>query len=187
MKVAVPLSNAHRLLSGALVIVTAQHLDRINAMTASWSIPVSMDPAMAAVALHARHLTTEIIQSSGEFVLNVPSRRQTAAAVILGSVSGRDVSDKIAAAGLSLADPGELNTPHIDECLAWIECAVSEVRPVGDHYLFIGTIAGAWAEDDAFGDTWLLPNEEDKPLYHLGGNWFAVPEERIQAQIGAEV
>ena len=49
-------------------------------------------------------------------------------------------------------------------------------RP-GDHTLFVAEVVGAWAEEEAFDQVWLLPadSEELLPLCHLGGNRFCLP------------
>lgn len=182
MKVEVPLSRANRLINpGPVVLLTARHEDRINVMSAAWAAPLSKNPPQVGVAVHPARYTHELIEHSREFALNVPGRALAEAVVQLGSVSGRKVADKFALAGLTLAEPAVTRAPLIEDCLAWLECAVVDTFRVGDHTLFVGEVLAARAEREAFGSTWLLADDRMmKPLHHLGSNLFAVLEESFE-------
>lgn len=183
MKVEVPLKRAMRLLGpGPVVLVTAKYRDRINVMPAAWVVPLSAQPPLVGVAIHPARFTHDLVRRSEQFALNVPGRSLAEAVGKLGSVSGHDVDDKFALAGLTPAEPQEIDAPLIEECLAWLECAVVDAFEVGDHTLFVGEVLAARAEQDAFDETWLLTDEEVKPLHHLGGDFYAVLDKPFKVE-----
>jgi flavin reductase (DIM6/NTAB) family NADH-FMN oxidoreductase RutF len=99
----------------------------------------------------------------------------------LGSISGHTVADKLASVGLHIAEPRQTEAPLIEECLAWLECAVADAFQVGDHTLFVGEVLAAQVEEEAFDQTWLLTDDDARPLHHLGSDLFAVLREPFAA------
>lgn len=183
MKVEVPLRRVTRFLNpGPVVLVTAKYRDRTSVMPAAWVIPLSARPPLVGVAIHPARFTHDLVRRSGQFALNVPGRPLAEAVARLGSVSGHDVDDKLALVGLTPADPKQIDAPLIEECLAWLECAVVDAFEVGDHTLFVGEVLVAQAEEDAFDETWLLTDEEVKPLHHLGGGLYAVLDRPVEVE-----
>jgi flavin reductase (DIM6/NTAB) family NADH-FMN oxidoreductase RutF len=122
----------------------------------------------------------DMIKRGGEFVINIPSRDVINQVVTCGRLSGNDV-DKLARTGLELEDPRVVRAPLIAQCIAHLECALVNSYQPGDHTVFIGQVAWAWAEEGAFDGVWSLAEKVLKPLHHLGGTWFATLEERIDA------
>ncbi len=184
MKKDVPLWQAYRLVqSGAVALVTTRYLDKVNVMPASWISPVSYDPPRIGIAIAFTRMTHDLIRRSEAFVLNIPGRPLAEQVDRAGHISGRDVDDKLSELGLTGADADEIDAPLIDECLAHIECGVVEAIELGDHVWFVGEVLAAKADEEAFDETWLLgEDEEKKPLLHLGGNLYAVPESRIEVK-----
>jgi len=184
MKKDVPLWQAYRLLqAGAVTLVTTRYRDRDNVMPASWTAPVSFDPPRIGIAVAPNHLTHDLIRRSEVFALNIPGRPLAEQVDRAGRISGHDVDDKLAELGLTEAEATEIDVPLIEECLAHIECGLVEAVDLGDHVWFVGQVLAAKADDEAFDETWLLgEDEETRPLLHLGGTSYAVPETRIEIQ-----
>ena len=181
MKVEIPLTQATRLINpGPVVLVTARYKDAVNVMAAAWTTPISHVPPLVGVSISPRRFTHDLVRRSGEFVLNVPGRNLLEQVELCGSLSGRDV-DKFKEAHLTPVEAKEVHAPLIEECLGHLECAVVEAIDLGDHTLFVGQVVAAWAEEEAFDGTWLLEDEEAKPLHHLGEAYFGVLEERLEA------
>ena len=183
MKKDVPISKAHRLINdGPVVLVTAAYKGRMNVMAAAWTTPISSRPPLVGVAIHLGGFTHDLIKRSGEFALNIPGRPLADKVRLCGSVSGEDVEDKFKLAGLTPVEAKYIGAPLIEECLGHLECAVVEAIELGDHTLFVGEVVAAQAEEEAFDGYWLLEDEEAKPLHHLGGDFYAVLEKRIEVK-----
>ena len=177
------LSMAHRLLAGGPVaLVATRYRDHINVMAASWFTPISMEPPMVALAVHKGTLTHDYIERSGEFTISLPNLALMEKVRDAGMKSGRDVPDKFAELGLEPVAGEALDTPVVAGCLAYLECSVVEAYDAGeDHTVFFAEVVAASAEQEAFRETWLLEEEEAKPLHHLGGHKYALLEKLLDA------
>jgi flavin reductase (DIM6/NTAB) family NADH-FMN oxidoreductase RutF len=181
VKIQVPLNQALRMIvPGVVGLVTTEYRGRQNVATMSWLAPVSREPPLIAIAVHESTLSHDMIKRSGEFVVNVPNRDVINQVVTCGRFSGNDL-DKFERTGLVMAEPTMVRAPLISQCIGHLECAVVNAYQPGDHTIFIGQIACAWAEEGAFDDGWRLEGNELKPLHHLGGALFGVLDERIDA------
>ena len=175
--------DARRLLAGGpVVLVTTRWHGGANVMPVAWSMPLSHEPPLVGIAVHPSRHTYDMLRFSEEFALNIPSRRLMNHVQYLGMVSGRDVQ-KIEVAKLPTFKAQRVDAPLLEGCLAYIECSVLEVLPLGDHHLFVGKVLAAQAEREAFEETWLLEDDDYKPLHYLGGELYAILSERRQAQL----
>jgi flavin reductase (DIM6/NTAB) family NADH-FMN oxidoreductase RutF len=179
-RTAVPLAKAYLLLNhGPTVLVSSALGERRNLMAASWAMPLDFDPPKVAVVIDKATLTRELIEASGEFVLNVPSRRQAAMTLAVGSQSGRDI-DKFALADVDGETASQVGAPLIAGCLAWLECRVIAEPDNQQRYdLFLAEVLAAWADPAVFSDSrWHFPDEQQRSIHYLaGGSFFATGEE----------
>ncbi len=172
MKVEIPINQANRLInSGNVVMVTAQYKDKSSIITIAWHCPVSIKPSIIGVAVGKSRFSAELIERSGEFIVNVPGWELFEAMIFCGTRSGREV-DKFQATGLTPLKPVKLlKPPRIKECIGAIECAVADKKEIGDHIMFFGEVAYAEAEEGFFKDgVWDTGSAE--LIYHLGGSYF---------------
>jgi len=180
MKIEVPLSKALRLINpGPVVLVTSKYEEVVNIMAAAWTTPISHDPPLVGVSISPRRFTHELIEQSGEFVLNIPGLNLARQVKLCGTRSGRNI-DKFREAHLTPAEAKLVSVPLIEECLGHLECTLVEHYSLGDHTLFVGRVVAAQAEAGTFSETWLLDDEEAKPLHHLGGTYYGVLGARIR-------
>jgi flavin reductase (DIM6/NTAB) family NADH-FMN oxidoreductase RutF len=175
-RVAVPLAKAYRLLNhGPTVLVSSAHAGQRNVMAAAWSMPLDFDPPKVAVVIDKSTLTRELVEASGEFVLNVPSRELAALTLAVGTQSGRDI-DKFSPVGANAVAASLVGAPLIEGCLAWLECRVIVEPHIQQSYdLFLGEVAAAWADPEVFSDgRWHFPDEQRRSIHYLsGGSFFA--------------
>jgi flavin reductase (DIM6/NTAB) family NADH-FMN oxidoreductase RutF len=178
-RIAVPLPKAYRLLNhGPTVLVSSAHAGRRNVMAAAWSMPLDFDPPKVAVVIDKATLTRELVEASGEFVLNVPSRQQAALTLAVGTQSGREI-DKFGRVGAGATAASMVGAPLIDGCLAWLECRViPEPHNQQTYDLFLAEVVAAWADPAVFSDgRWHFPDEEQRSIhYQSGGSFFATGE-----------
>lgn len=174
--------KAYRLINPGCVVLLSTALDgKANVMTLAWHMPVSAKPPLVAVAVAQKHLTAEYINSSKEFVINIPGLEILPQVQYCGSVSGRK-EDKFSASGLTAKQSQKVGAPIIEECLGHIECKLHSTQEAGDHYIFIGEVVAALADPTVFDQTWLYKAEKNKfTIHHLGGTNYIVPG--IQAEV----
>ena len=178
--------DARRLLGGAPVaIVTTSWRNVANAMPLAWSMPVSVDPPLIAIAVHPGRHSHDMITFGEEFELNFPSKVILNHTQWLGMVSGLQ-GDKIEGSRLPYFRAKIIDAPLLEGCVGWIECAVHDTYTTGDHKLFIGRVMAAQADTDAFDfDTglWSLADDEYKPLSYLGGRTYSVLAAAFEAEV----
>jgi flavin reductase (DIM6/NTAB) family NADH-FMN oxidoreductase RutF len=120
-----------------VVLVSSSHEGQDNVMTACWAFPLSIDPILFGVSIGKERHSFGFVNSSKEFVLNVPGEELLDAAIICGENSGKD-TDKFELAKLTREKSEKVSAPSIAEALTSIECKVIYSVEAGDHVLFIG-------------------------------------------------
>lgn len=118
--------------------------NRANLITLEWFMKTSIQPPMLAISIGHTRYSYECLQNFRYFNLCYPSREMAKAAVICGSVSGRD-QDKLEITGLEWF-PGRLaRLPILSQAVANFECrTVTQVRS-GDHTVFVGEVKYSWS------------------------------------------
>ncbi|THF67393.1 flavin reductase family protein [Pseudothauera nasutitermitis] len=175
----VALPKSYLLLNhGPLTLVSSAAGGRKNVMAASWAMPVDFDPPKVAVVIDRNTLTRELVEASGEFVLNIPARHIAREALEAGSRSGRE-GDKLAALGLGHAPASQVGAPLIEGCLGWLECRVlPEPDNHRKHDLFVAEVVAAWADPRVFDNgRWRFHDDQLRTVhYSAGGHFFATGE-----------
>jgi flavin reductase (DIM6/NTAB) family NADH-FMN oxidoreductase RutF len=184
MRVSVPLRRAYKLINhGPTTLVTSTFGGRTNVMTAAWVMAIDFDPARIVAVIAADTLTRELVEASGEFVVNVPTARMIDAVYAAGQVSGEDV-DKLASLALATSPASIVGAPLVEGCAAWLECKVIPEPHMQDSYdLFVGDVVAAWADDASFVDgVWCFPSDEDRTLHHLSSGTFVASGDIVKAK-----
>ncbi|MBB5406911.1 flavin reductase (DIM6/NTAB) family NADH-FMN oxidoreductase RutF [Paraburkholderia sp. HC6.4b] len=82
----VELSRATQLLNhGPVTLITSAHDGRSNVMAASWAMPLDFNPPKVVVVVDSRTLTRRLIEASGVFGLQLPSRGFAAQTLAVGT------------------------------------------------------------------------------------------------------
>jgi len=172
MKREIEISKANRLInSGNVILVTSRYKEKTNIVTVAWHTPISSKPPAVGIAIAKKHFSAELIKKSGEFVINIPDWELINQVIFCGSHSGRDV-DKFKETKLTQVEAREpIKVPKIGECIGSIGCTLIDWKEVGDHYLFIGEVLFAEAEEDIFKD-YIWDTSKVRLIYHLGGDCF---------------
>jgi len=115
-------------------------------IAASFCMPVSKEPALIACAIGKKAYSSELIQSTKEFIVNVPTRELQAMVYYCGYHSGHDV-DKFKETGLTPKPARRARAPIVEECVAHMECKVVQQFETGDKDLFVGEVIEAYADE----------------------------------------
>lgn len=171
----VELAKSYRLLNhGPTVLVTSAYEGASNVMAAAWSMPLDFSPPKVAVVIDRNTLTRQLVEASGEFALNVPSRELARLTLVTGSESGREV-DKFQAHGIGTFASEKIGAPLLEGCLGWLECRVIPERHVQAAYdLFLAEVVAAWADPAAFSNGhWNIEQGGKRSIHYIaGGNFF---------------
>ena len=121
------------------VLVTAATSEKANVTAVEWIMPVGEKPPMLALSLHNTSLTLDLLSSSMEFVVAIPTARLRDAVLLCGATSGKFI-DKFSEANLTQVKAKKVSAPLILEAAANIECRMLSCTSAGDHTLVVGEV-----------------------------------------------
>ena len=128
-------------------LVSCGTMDHPNAITVAWTGIVCSDPAMTYISLRPSRYSYEIIQQTGQYVINLTHAALVRAADYCGVRSGRDV-DKFADCGLIAEESSTISAPMIAQSPISLECQVQEVLALGSHHMFLSKNVAVNVLDD---------------------------------------
>ena len=82
----------------AVMVSVADEAHRPNIITVAWAGTICTNPPMVSISVRPSRYSYDIIEKTGEFVINLTTEKLARACDYCGVVSGRDV-DKFAHAG----------------------------------------------------------------------------------------
>lgn len=112
---------------------------KANPITLGWTMIVSGNPPMMAIAVAATHYSIETIRHSKCFTIAYPSSQMAEAALFFGSRSGRDV-DKLTEFDCATEPAKEIDSVLLTDAVANFECTLDSETAAGDHIIFVGKI-----------------------------------------------
>ena len=128
-------------------LITCGDIERkSNIIAVSFCMPVSKEPPLIACAIGRGAYSCKLIESTKEFIVNVPPKELKPKIYYCGFHSGSQV-DKFKETGLTPQPSHKVKAPIIDECVAYMECKVRQVIKTGDKNLFIGEVIEAYADE----------------------------------------
>ena len=122
-----------------------------NIFTVAWTGTVCTNPPMAYISVRPERYSYQMIEESGEFVINLTTEKLAQAADFCGVRSGRDL-DKWKECRLTERMAHSLRyAPCIEESPVNIECRVVKTEKLGSHHMFLGEVTAVQV-DDAYMD-----------------------------------
>jgi len=122
-----------------VIAIAKDRNGKANPITLGWTMIVSGDPPMMAIAVAKKHYSVEAITHSECFTIAFPSSEMSKAALFFGSKSGRKV-DKFAEFECETQKAEEIDSVLLSDAVANFECTLDSQVPAGDHIVFIGTV-----------------------------------------------
>ena len=124
----------------AVMVSCARAGEKPNIITVAWAGTVCSSPAMVSISVRPERYSHDIIEESGEFVINLVTEKLIRSCDWCGVKSGRDV-DKFESCRLTARRAEKLTSaPVIEESPVNIECRVTQKIPLGSHDLFLAEV-----------------------------------------------
>lgn len=117
-----------------------------NIITVAWAGTICSDPAMVSISVRKERHSYNIIEETGEFVINLVTKDLVKATDFCGVRSGRDM-DKFKEIGLTPEASTKVSAVRIAESPVNIECVVKEIKPLGSHDMFIAEVVNVSIDD----------------------------------------
>jgi flavin reductase (DIM6/NTAB) family NADH-FMN oxidoreductase RutF len=122
-----------------VIAIAKDRNGKFNPITLGWTMIVSGNPPMMAIAVAKTHYSVEAITNSECFTIAFPSSEMVDAALFFGSKSGRNI-DKLAEFDCETAPAKEIDSLVLADAVANFECTLESQIPAGDHFIFVGKV-----------------------------------------------
>ena len=141
-----PLAQVYGLLEpGPVVLLSTAHAGRFNVMPMSWHTMMEFVPPLVGCVVSNQNYTFEMLRTTGECVINIPTAELAKKVVACGNASGESV-DKFKTFGLTPVAASVVKAPLIAECYANLECKVVDRRLVAKYNFFVLEVVKAWID-----------------------------------------
>ena len=158
------LGNAYRVTPTGLYLISTAYQGKRNVQFAFRALGLTDDPPMLLIGVQADNFSREVIQQSGEFVVNVCGQNQVQVVDKSRGLSGRTVDDKFAALGLETLPAKHVQAPLVAGCHANVECKLVSSLELDGLYLFVGQALASYIDDQV------------QPVGRLAGKTFRLDQ-----------
>jgi flavin reductase (DIM6/NTAB) family NADH-FMN oxidoreductase RutF len=161
------LSKAFQLIEpGPVVLVSTAYKGKANLMTMSWHMVMEFTPVIGCI-IGPWDFSFTALRKTRECVIAIPAVDIIKKVVDIGNCSGKDV-DKFKTFGLTPVPAGKVRAPLVAECLANLECRVTDLRLVEKYSLVILRCVKAWTN----------PKRRERRTFHAVGDGTFVVDGR---------
>ena len=162
--------------TGSVVLVSCGEGEEANIITVGMYMPISVSPPLVCIGIAPQRYSHQLIEKTGEFVVNSPSISIEKEMHYCGVNSARRVN-KWNETGLTAIPSLKVKTPRIKECFSHLECKVVNAYIAGDHTLFIGEVVTTTADEDVM-NGYVLDPMKAKPIVQKNHIYFTVTDVR---------
>jgi flavin reductase (DIM6/NTAB) family NADH-FMN oxidoreductase RutF len=154
------LPQAYRITPTGLYLISTAYQGKRNVQFAFRALGLTVEPPLLVIGIQSDNFSREVIQKSGEFVVNVCSQNQLHAVDKSRDLSGRNVEDKFVALGLETLPAKCVQAPLVAGCHANVECKLVNTMELEGLYLFVGQALASYIDDQV------------QPVSRLAGKTF---------------
>lgn len=149
--------------------------EKPNIVTVAWTGTICSDPAMVSISVRPERYSHDIIEETGEFVINLVTKDLTYATDYCGVRSGRDV-DKFKEMNLTPLPSKMIDAVGIEESPVNIECKVVEVKKLGSHDMFIAEVVNVTVYDRYMDENNKFNLNDSDLVAYSHGEYFTLGE-----------
>ena len=161
----------------AVMVSCGREGEKPNIITVAWAGTICSDPAMVSISVRPNRYSYDIIRETGEFVINLTTKKLVKATDYCGVRSGRDV-DKFAEMHLTPGKAEHLKyAPTSEESPVNIECRVTEVKELGTHHMFLAEVLGVAVDEAYMNENGRFELNSTGLVAYSHGTYFALGEE----------
>lgn len=146
-----------------------------NIITIAWTGTVCSDPPMVSISVRKSRYSYDLIRKSGEFVINLTTRKLARAADFCGVRSGREL-DKFEACGLTPQKACKIESPLIAESPVNIECSLKQIIELGSHDLFLAEVVAVDVDSKYIDEKGTFHMEKVDLIAYSHGSYQALGE-----------
>ncbi len=144
-----------------------------NIITLAWVGTICSEPAMVSISVRPSRYSHELIKKSGEFVINLTTKKLAYATDWCGVKSGRQV-DKFKQMKLTPVKAEMVKAPLIKESPLNIECQVTEIKELGSHDMFMAKVLCIHADKEFINKKGQFDLEAADPISYSHGQYYVL-------------
>ena len=157
------------------VLVSVGDENEKNVFTVAWTGTINTRPPKTYISVRPERHSYDIIERTGEFVINLPSCDLVKAVDYCGVKSGKN-TDKFKEMKLTAKKSDSVTAPYIEECPISMECRVSEKIHLGTHTMFIADIIKISVKDEFLDKNGKLLMKKCNLLAYAHGEYYSLGE-----------
>lgn len=155
------------------VLVSCGSMEAANLITIGWTGTICTQPSMVSISVRPERYSYQLIKDSGEFVINLPTRKLVRAVDWCGVKSGRDY-DKFAEMKLTPLPASTVSCPILAESPVNLECQVTQVISLGSHDLFLAKVTAVDVDEALLDEKGKLCLKRADLIVYSHGEYFAL-------------
>lgn len=159
-----------------VLVSVADKAGKYNIITIGWAGTVCTNPPMASISVRPERYSFPILQETGEFVINLSTRKLVYAVDYCGVKSGRD-ADKFRDLGLTPLAADQVKAPLIGESPVNIECRIRRILPLGSHHMCLADVLAVHADRQYMDEKNKFHLEKADPIVYSHGAYYVCGEQ----------
>ena len=159
----------------AVMVSCQRGEEKPNIITVAWAGTICSDPAMVSISIRKERYSHDIIKESGEFVINLTTKKLCRATDYCGVKSGKD-TDKFKDMHLTPEKSVKINAPAIKESPVNIECKVKDIVELGSHDMFIAEVVAVNVDELLLDSKGTLHLKDAELVAYSHGQYYALGE-----------
>lgn len=157
----------------AVLVTVADCKGKTNIFTVAWAGTVCSDPPMVPISVRPERYSHQMIEETGEFVINLTTRKLAFATDYCGVKSGR-YTDKIKDMHLTLIPGEKVRAPLLEESPVNIECRVKQTLRLGTHDMYVARVEAVHAEEAYMDERGRFMLDKTEPIAYSHGSYFTL-------------
>ncbi|WP_037344672.1 flavin reductase family protein [Ruminococcus sp. FC2018] len=152
-------------------LVTSSYNGIINVFTVAWTGIMCTKPPVTYISVRPERYSYELIDKSGEFVINLASKELVKAVDICGVKSGKN-TNKFELTGLTTSSGSKVKAPVIEQSPLSLECKVRDKIELGTHMVFVADIVAVDVAQELIDKDGRLELEKADLIAYSHGEYF---------------
>lgn len=159
----------------AVMVSCGREGEKPNIITVAWAGTICTNPAMVYISVRPTRYSYQIIKETGEFVINLTTKKLIKAVDYCGVKSGRDI-DKFKEMKLTAISGNIVKAPLIFESPVNIECRVKQIVELGSHDMFIAEVLGVHVNPEFMNSKGKFDLSKAEPIVYSHGEYYGLGE-----------
>ncbi len=155
------------------VMVSCGSMEEPNIITIEWTGIICSDPPRTYISIAKKRHSHDIVEKSGEFVINLTNRDLAFATDYCGCVSGAKV-DKFKEAKLTPVPADIVGCPMIEEAPVNLECRVFKVERLGSHDMYMADIVAVHVNEELMDENGRIGLEKAGLIVYSHGYYYGL-------------